>query len=132
MVELLVALAVVAVGVLGVFAALSYGMRGIKHGARMTEAVTLSRQLLERIRAENLAFDDPSELRDPAAVRRPINDPPFTDLPASEFRRNIFVRRMSNDATSHENRLMRIRVTVYWQEQGGEKHVQLEGVQRRI
>lgn len=139
-VELLIAVGVLAVGILGVCATFGYALRAETHAGRLSEATGHARQLVELIRVRNLPFQyDPgmppadSGLNDTASQRRPLNGAPFaSDLPASTgLSRNIRIERVSTDTSDYRYNLARVTVTVYWQDRGGEKRVQLVSVHRR-
>ena len=55
--ELLVAIFVVAVGILGTISALWYGIRSEKYADRRANAVFQARELLNNIRSNSYAFD---------------------------------------------------------------------------
>ncbi|MEW6280871.1 MAG: hypothetical protein AB1758_19810 [Candidatus Eremiobacterota bacterium] len=133
-IELLVAVGVLAVGLLAVFASLSYSVRAGKHSQAMSCAVALNRQIIDLIRSRQYDQDTPG-LNDGPQTRRPVNARPFqNDIQVPEgvpdFTRNVQFERLSTDASRPESRLRRIRVSVFWSEQGAEREITLEAYQR--
>ncbi len=49
LIEILIAIVVLAIGIMGVLGALSYGLQASENSSRMTKATNFSRRLLERI-----------------------------------------------------------------------------------
>jgi hypothetical protein len=89
--------------------------------------------IIELIRSRNLDFPaygtiPPASytgLNDPPTGRRDLNAPPFfadfeADMP---FQRNISIRRQSTDEDDYRYNIADITVSVYWQENGGERNV---------
>ncbi len=142
-VEVAVAVVVLAVGLLGVFASFAYGLQASNSSARLTEAVGYSRQLVEIIRARNLPFAyglplaANSGLKDPetASFRElpELNAAPFAnDLPANTgFRRRITVSREVNDASDYRYRIAEVRVTVLWMERDRLRRVEMTAHHRQ-
>ncbi len=148
-VELLIAVAVLAVGILGVFASFAFGLQSTRFSGQMSQAIAWNRQLIEMIRVRNLAFspDIPpsgSGLNDPALTSgvdpeatfrslRDLNAPPFlNDLPlGTGFKRRIQIRRLSPDANDYHNRIAEITVTVYWMDGGRLREVTLKALHRQ-
>lgn len=127
--ELLVAIAVIAVGLLAVYASLTYSLNASGHSQRLSEAIARNREMVDLIRSQNLTRSTPG-LDDSPTGRRPMNDPPFAALPnPGQMTRNVQIDPVSTDASLPESRLRRIRVTIYWQE-GQERSFTLEAYQR--
>lgn len=140
LVEVLVAIFVVSVGVLGAMSALWYGIRAERYAERRTTGVFVCRELLNLIRSRNEPFNSTfpvigSDLNDgnydndsdDSGPRRPLNHPPFANdfSGAENFRRRIEMKRLSTDPNSHLSSLAAIKVTVFWDEGGHEKWVTL-------
>jgi type II secretory pathway pseudopilin PulG len=138
-VELGIAIVVLAVGILGVFASFAYGVNSVRYGGRVTEASNYARQLVELVRTRNLPFAgacppaSTSGYNDPAGTRRDLNAAPFAnDLPANTgFTRQIRIERVSNDPADYRYEIARITVTVYWYEKSKEKKVEVTALHRR-
>lgn len=147
LVEVLVAIFVVSVGMLGTLSALWYGIRSERYSERRTTGVFLCREVLNLVRSRNLPFatstfpnvasgindgnyDDDG---DDNGTKRALNAPPFAnDFSGSEnFRRRIEMKRLSTNANSHLSRLAAIKVTVFWNEGGSEKRVTLWAFHKR-
>lgn len=144
-VELAVAIVVLAIGILGVFASFAYGLQSANHSARLSEAVNYSRQLVELIRVRNLPFQHD---RLPPPVGSGINDAdkttweqlsaleaaPFAhDIPPhTGFRRRILVGPVPGSGGSdYRSNLAEIRVSVQWIERGQVREVEMVGHHRR-
>jgi len=128
--ELMIALGVLAVGILGVFQVFADGVRGEAQADRVTSAIMYDRQLITLIRTRNLAFGGIAS--DASTDRRALNEAPFAnDLPAdSGFTRNIQLQQF--EPSGYPSSLRRIIVTVYWSDRGTERKVELQTVQRQI
>ncbi len=153
LVELLIAIFVVAVGVLGTVSALWYGIRSEKYSERRANAVFQGRELLNSIRAQNLPFagsdvngvnyltvgsllndGDFDNDSDDGAVRREFNDPPFGNLyPTNQynFKRSVEMKRLSNDPNDYRYNMAAIKVSLYWNEGRHDKEVTLWGYHKR-
>ena len=153
LVELLIAIFVVAVGVLGTVSALWYGIRSEKYSERRANAVFQGRELLNAIRAQNLPFGSSdvtgtpylqlgSELNDgdydddsdDGAVRREFNDAPFGNIyPTNQynFKRSVEMKRLSNDPNDYRFEMVAIKVSLYWNEGRHDKEVTLWGYTKR-
>jgi len=144
-VELAVAIAVLAIGILGVFASFAYGLHSTNHSARLSEAVNYSRQLVELIRVRNLPFlydslppPSTSGLNDTDKTSweqlSPLEAAPFThDIPPhTGFRRRILVGRVPGSGGSdYRSNLAEIRVSVQWMEKDQVREVEMVGHHRR-
>lgn len=141
LVEVLVAIFVVSVGILGTLSAIWYGIRSERYAERRTTAVFVCRELMNLIRSRNEPFntgtfpalgsplndgnyDDDGDDNGP---KRLLNDPPFgNDFSGAEnFRRRIEMKRLSTDPNNHLSDLAAIKVTVFWNEGASEKRVTL-------
>lgn len=139
-IEILVALGVLAVGILGVCSVFAFGTRAAGQGARITDATARCRQIVDLMRARNLPFGwtpslppGSSGLNDAEASRRDLAAPPFSaDLPSDTgFTRNIKVEWVSQTAGDYRNILTRITVGVYWFDHGSERKVVLQALHRQ-
>lgn len=139
--ELLIAIFVVAVGILGTTAALWYGIRSERYSERRSSAVFQSRELLNAIRSGGYAdlpgylapgsdlndgdFDNDA---DDTGPQRAFNAPPmqnyFPNNPYN-FRRRVELKRLSTSSTNHLNFITAIKVTLFWDEGGQEKKLTL-------
>ena len=136
--ELMIAIFVVSVGILGTISSLWYGIKSEKGSERRTNAVFLGRELANLVRSRNLPFADPTYLTIGSAIndgdydndaddngaRQPFNAAPFAnDFPTNElnFERRIEIKLMSSSANNHLNDIVAIKVTLYWDEGGSRK-----------
>lgn len=148
MVELMIAIFVVSVGVLGTVSALWYGIKSEKGSERRSHAVFQARELINILRAGNYPFSNPAHLvvgsdvndgdidndGDDNGARRPFNDPPFGNhFPNNpfNFERRIEMKQVSNDPNNHLSNMAAIKVTVYWNEGSSTKEVSLWSYHRR-
>lgn len=147
LIEILMAVFVLAVALLGTVAALHYSVRGSLHGSLYTEASSHARAIMEVMLSENRAFLSASlpaatsGINDAAGVTRPLNEAPFAQTEyrfpnLSRFRRSIWVQevRSLNDsvaARAWRSDLRQITVTVYWNEASRQRSVQLVSFSRR-
>ena len=121
-IELLVAVAVLAVGFLAVFGGLAYSLRATRTAGEMSEAANLNRRLIELVRTRVEFENFPAwsiYVTDSDTVRKPLNAPPFQDQSFTEgdrFRRNIRVDRVSSDPNDYRSKLWHIQVGVFWAE----------------
>lgn len=136
--EVLISVVVLTIGLLGVMGSLTFGLRASAYSGTTSEAVNCARQILERIRLQNLAWSDnviPPDtvgLADTASDRRAIEAPPFQAMtPSRNLRRNIQMHRVSMVASDPNYNLMQVQVTIYWFDRGSEKSVALCAFQRR-
>ena len=147
LVELLIAIFVVAVGVLGTVSALWYGIRSEKYSERRANAVFQGREILNSIRAKNYPFagsdingvdylqvgsvlndGDYDDDSDDGGIRRPFNDTPFGNIyPTNEynFQRSVEMKRLSNDPNDYRYEMAAIKISLYWNEGRHDKEVTL-------
>lgn len=145
--EVLVALAVLSVSLLGTAAALHFGMQAVVHGSLISEASTNARALLEVMAAEGRAFstaglpDSSSGFNDGPGVTRALNAAPF-DSPdykfsaSSRYQRHIEVQAsvVASDgaaARAWKDDVRMISVTVLWSESGHSRSLLLRSFCRR-
>lgn len=152
--ELLIAIFVVSVGVLGTVSALWYGIRSEKYSERRANAVFQAREMVNAIREGNYPFNGGSDNNgipwmtvgselndgdydadsDDDGDRRPFNAPPFENLyPTNEFnfQRRVEMKQLSTSSSSYESDLAAIKVTLFWNEGRHDKEVTLWGYHRR-
>ncbi|MBI3925714.1 MAG: prepilin-type N-terminal cleavage/methylation domain-containing protein [Armatimonadetes bacterium] len=136
LIEILITVAVVAIALLGVIAALTFGVRSADHAERMTEATHHARRLIGLIRSQGMAANgavwdnlDPN-LDDAEGTRRELNQTPFDgQMPeGTNMRRNV---QITQGLGGDMDDVARIRVRVFWTIRGEEKKVEIVGFQRR-
>ena len=142
--EILIALGVIAVGMAGVSASLIFGASKANYGSNLETATRHARTIIEEIEGRNLVSAPPLDAnnlplatsgvndldgdppRDLLAV--PLNDPkyfPSQDLvgkDAGKYLRKVQLRRRGAKGTPGEN-LVDIKVTMYWDDKGVRKSV---------
>jgi len=145
--EVLVAVAILSVSLLGTAAALHFGMQAVLHGSLISEASSNARALLEVMLAENRAFstvslpDSSSGFNDGPGVTRALNAAPFdsTDYQfaaSPRYQRHIEVQSIAlltdgAAARAWKDDVRMISVTVLWTESGRPRSVQLRSFCRR-
>lgn len=141
--EVLIAVAVIAIGLLGTLASLVYGVRGQAVAGAHTQATNYARQLIELVRVRNLAWPPGTAPPTGGGVNdSPSSNPlaldaaPFTtdfagyrgaNNDGRPFFRKIQLRRVSNTVTDPNYRVMEVKVTVYWYDRTMRKSVTLTG-----
>jgi prepilin-type N-terminal cleavage/methylation domain-containing protein len=127
LVEVMFAIAVLSVAVLGVVGALSYGIVANEYAGTYSEANQLAREVVESVRAEQIAFEAPgtsiyTDTFD--STKKAIGSPPFdgsyVTLPDLSGQ-DRFSRRVTR--TEVNPQLTRIEATVSWEQKGAEKEV---------
>lgn len=137
LIEVMIAIGVLAIGVLAVFGTLANSVRGESQAARLNDAVLWDRQLIAVIRSSNMAFNVPL----PYASTGPLNDslpagigapfgPNFTA--GDGFSRSIAIQQISTDTSDYHSGLVQITVDVFWSDHGAQRRVELQTVQRHI
>lgn len=152
--ELLIAIFVVSVGVLGTVSALWYGIRSEKYSERRANAVFQARELLNAMKSENIPFQgsdtvagvpwltvgshlndgDYDDDSDDGDSRRAFNEFPFGNLYQTNefnFQRQVEMKLLSTDTDNYLNNICAIKVSLYWNEGRHEKEVTLWGYSRR-
>lgn len=124
LIELLAAIGVLAVGLLSIYASLTYSLKASRHSERLSEAVALNRQIMDLVRSRQLTVS-------PGRVR--VDAPPFENDIAGDppYERSVEIEPVSTDASRPESRLRRIRVSIFWNEENSERSVVFEGYQRQ-
>ncbi len=151
-IEVIVAIGVVATGILGLLSVFIAGQQASTFGQNLSVATSYGRDVLEIIRSRGLCFQfgdtngvpnlppANSGLNDGPAERRPLNTTPplaFTDLAVenvgqrTQFRRNITTVRVTNNATDYRSPLFQVTARIYWFDRGVEKDVKLVAVTRQ-
>lgn len=135
--EVLTATAIMAMGLLAIFAVLAFGVKANRHGELLSQAANLNREMIALIQGRGWAFDPiyAPDLDDPPQRRRLLDEAPFQDdlgkYHNSPFRCNVVVHRLSNAAGSFENKIVSIRVTLFWQEGTRQEQLGLETYARQ-
>lgn len=145
LVELMIAIAVILIGLFGVTNSLVFGLSATHHGTMLSEASSHCRTLLETATGRDyISLTPPSQLDGdnmPSAAsglndadddRTPIDAAPFeavflTNADIRPFMRNIQTVRKGPVGTP-EGELAIMTVTVFWNEKGVEKRVRMSGV----
>lgn len=143
--EVMVAIFVASIGLLGTASVLWYSLKAEKGAEQRLQGVFWAREMLNTIRARNLPFqpdipsapnplndgsyDDPG---DDTGPRRAFNAAPFAeDYPDLNFQRRIEMKRVSNDPLSHLYNVAVIKVTLFWNDGERTRSVTLCGYHRR-
>lgn len=133
LIEIVAAVAVVAIGILAICGALAFGLRGGEQGDRMNHAVAYGQRLISLLRVQNRPFatDPPVPMG-----REPLEAPPYqNDFPASSgFEREILMERLKpvqNGAPDdYRHNVMRVVVILHWEERGVDHSLRLETFHR--
>jgi prepilin-type N-terminal cleavage/methylation domain-containing protein len=138
LVEVLFAIGVVGVGLLGLFSVFVTGMRANAYGRNTAEATNHARQILEIIRSRGLAFKTPTMPPNAASgfndgtARVALNASPPLQLAmmpdSAQYQRTITTRRASDEVNSHLYDLLEITITVHWEERGTPRSVSVTGL----
>lgn len=141
LVEVMIAIFVITIGLMGLYGSMSYGLRMVDQGADSSRAVAYARKMMEMIRARTLAFSAPSVpppanggLNDAPDDRVPLNAAPFSaDMPSDPtLTRNIKIDWVTTAAGDYRtDHLVKIVVQVFWNYRGQEKSVRLEGWEQK-
>ncbi len=151
-VEVIVAIGVVATGVLGLLSVFIAGQRASTMGQNLSVATGYSRDFLEIIRSRGLAFQfgetggtpnlppATSGLNDGSASRKELHVTPpiaFNEVAIenpghrTQFKRNITTERVVNTASDYRSSMFRVTVRVFWFERGVEKVVKMVAITRQ-
>ena len=135
LIEVLFAIGVMAVGLLGLFAVFITGTRANAFGKHTAEATNHARQVLEIIRSRGLAFktgsmppNSSSGFNDGTTQKALNATPPLemSMLPnTTQFKRNIVTRRASNVPAAYNYDLLECTVTISWEERGTPRSVEV-------
>lgn len=149
MIEVLVALGVIATGILALLSVFIAGQKANAYGQNMARATNVARQIHELVRSQGLAFrtgsfppnaasglnsttkvnynaGPPSQFATLAtAVENQGEDLVDGTYDPSYFKRTIVSSRASTDPNSHLYNLLTMTVTIYWFEGGVERSVRM-------
>lgn len=131
LVEVLVVVAVVAIGLLGTMSVFFWGIRAGEEGASMSQAINYSREMLEAIRVRNLAFSGTNVITTDTDLLgvHDLADAPLDTLGLptnSIFKREITITRLGT--TGYQARIAVINVKTTWTTKSGrEKSAEIEG-----
>ena len=138
-IELLVAVVVTALGLLGLVAVYTFGTQAGKDSEKMLEAERRAVVLLETLIRENRAFSGgfpPSWIQAKGTLVAeeepvPLNAAPFAGLfPEGEgWLRRCSMRRLGD--TGHFRDMVEIKVRVGWKDEARERWVEIVGLHRR-
>lgn len=122
LVEVIVAIAVLAVGILSILGSMAYASRHRGDRGQSIRAAELGRRVLELCRERNLPFADPIHERQPV----PLAAPPFEhDIPPhTGFRRVLRTRQVGPN-------LARVTLELRWRQGGSPRRLSLETMERR-
>lgn len=139
MAELLIALVIIAIALLGLISALAYGMRANEGAERRSQALNYARMLMGEIK-RNAALPSPDSWvwdTPPTGLFDSSDTDHTTALDAAPFDTGLFPpdTRMTRNimvvqplaSSGHRSRLARVRVRVFWEKNGVEKDVELVG-----
>lgn len=142
LVEVLIAIALIAIALLGVLGSIAYGTKNAGHGADLSEGTHLARSILNYIE-ENTLLDTievdrpwPSQesgVCDTAETFRQLDAAPLGGMllrpeQIERFRRRIETQRVVNDPLNYRYKLAKVRVSVFWSSKQGERHVTMTGL----
>jgi len=128
--EILISIAVLSIGMLGLMAAMLYGSRGAEHARRVTEANNYARQILEIIRIRNVASEAGATDSGQVALNAGNYSGTWGVMPANtDYRRQVTCTLLSSAAGVS---LYNIKVRVFWNSsgQGAERSVDLVAVHK--
>lgn len=137
--EVILALAIISLGLLGVASVYTFGATASRTSDRQVEALRLAEELLEKIRVQNLPFAagyPPAWLRPQGELASeeavPLDSPPFRgQFPAeSGFLRQVSMHRLAQ-AGDFRFDLVEIDVRVGWSLEGRERWVELKAIHAR-
>lgn len=128
--EILLASAVVAVGLLSIAGAVIYSTRVGAQAARQTVALQYAKQLIQLSKLYNLPRVAP--INDAPSARTAVDAAPFAGVvsPNANYRRNLRMTPLSSVPTDYRSQLYQIDVTVYWQDRGREVYLHDSAVHR--
>lgn len=137
--EVLIAIAVLSIGVAGVTASVVYGTRHADAGARLSESTEIARMLFEELQASTLIdtvqpgqpWPGPdSGLADGVGARVELGAAPFGALNFPPSYRATFKRRVTVEPLADEPRLARVTIEIFWSDPNGEHRTEFFGVTR--
>lgn len=128
--EILIATAVVTVGILSIAGAVAYSTKVGAQAARQTRALQFAKQIIQLSKLYNLPKTAP--IVDSPAARNPIDAAPFSALiaPDANYRRNVRMVPLALSPTDYRSQLYQIDVSVYWFDRGREVSLQDVAIHR--
>jgi len=138
MAEMMIALFILSIGILGVVGMFFYISKSINYSGNYSKAINYARQILDDIRADqalnlyaaNCGLPQFSTPINSSSNRVSTYSPQFSGDPnAAKFYREIIASRLSS--TGWESQIAQITVRVYWLEREW-KHVELVAYYRQI
>ncbi|MBT9588234.1 prepilin-type N-terminal cleavage/methylation domain-containing protein [bacterium] len=128
--EVLLAMGVMAVGLLAIAGSVIYSTRMESRAGRSTQALHFANQLSDLSKLYNLPKNSP--INDMTAARVALNAPPFSaEIYANDlFRRNIQMSWVNSSPSDYRNELYQIDVTVYWYEKSKEESIRVTSIHR--
>lgn len=138
LVEVLIGVVVLSIATLGVMGSLTYGVVSNEYAGTYSEANQMAREIVEGVRAEQIAFvedDEPAlynSVFDP--TKKPIESAPFDGsyLTLPDLRVGDRVQRFDRvvRVTELDDQLSQIEATVYWEMKNVEKSVTVVALSR--
>lgn len=149
MIEVLVALGVIATGLLGLMSVFIAGQKANTFGQNMARATNIARQIHEVVRSQGLAFNTGTFPPTAASGLNSTTRVNFNAAPPAQFaglvttveamgedlvdgtydpeffKRTIVTSRASTDPNSHLYSMLTMTVTIYWIENGVERSVRM-------
>ncbi|MEW6283882.1 MAG: prepilin-type N-terminal cleavage/methylation domain-containing protein [Candidatus Eremiobacterota bacterium] len=127
-IEILIAIIVLAIGIMGVLGALTFGLRAGEHSDRMTQATALNRKILEMALAFG-AWKGDGTLQNSELTPVPINTNPYNDAfvgmsteELERYERQVEydpVELVNGGSTWEGQKMARITVTVLYRDRRG-------------
>lgn len=126
----MVAMLVVAVGLLSIAGAVIYSTRIGAQAARQTQALQYAKQIIALSKLANLPRVTP--INNTASDRIAVAAPPFQEhiKDHPDYRRNVRMQPLSTDPNDYRSQLYNIDVTIYWFDRGRELSLRDQAVHR--
>lgn len=142
LVEVLISITLIAIAMLGVMGAISYGTKHSGSGEQLSEATHLARSLMTYLEETTLLDTvEPGEpwptehsgVADQPSIFRQLDDAPFggmrfTTSQLERFRRRVQSQRVSMEPLNYRYGLARVKVSVFWSSKQGERQVDMVGL----
>lgn len=128
--EVIVAIGVLAIGLLAIAGTVIYSTRMEGRAGRATQALHYANQMVDLSKLYNLPKVAP--INDAPVARRPLHAPPFhQEIYANDlFRRNVTMTWVNSSAGDYRNELYQVDVTIYWFERSKEESLHVVGLHR--
>lgn len=128
--EVIVAIGVLAIGLLAIAGTVIYSTRMEGRAGRATQALHYANQMVDLSKLYNLPKVAP--INDAPAARQPINAPPFDqEIYANDlFRRNLTMTWVNSSPADYRHELYQVDVTIYWFERSKEESLHVVGLHR--